>query len=461
MEKSIIQYYSCLAVLIFLFAGGCKKQDAFLNAKPNQNLAVPSTLGDYELLLENESLFNRGPDPGLGEISTDDYYVTDNVYNNRLATVIERNAYIWAKDIYQGFSYVSDWNAPYKQVYVANTVLDGLSSVKYSPDQQDLYNQIRGEALYFRSYAFYNLVKTFSVPYDSATAGTDLGIPLRLHADINVKSFRATEQQCYDQVISDIKTADHLLPLSAQSPTKPSAVAARGLLARIYLSIGNYDSAYKYADDCLASYSTLVDYNTLNPGRFTISTSFLKEDLYHAAMSYGILAAHRYSITDSVLYNSYDSNDLRKTVFFIISGGLPYFRGNYDYRYYTYDGIATDEIYLIRSECNARMGNTAAAMNDLNTLLVTRWLTGTFVPYTTTDPMDALKQILAERRKELVFRGARWTDLRRLNKDPQFAVTLSRIINGTIYTLPPKDPRYAMPIPDAEIQLSGIPQNPR
>jgi len=68
---------------------------------------------------------------------------------------------------------------------------------------------------------------------------------------------------------------------------------------------------------------------------------------------------------------------------------------------------------------------------------------------------------LKERRKELLFRGLRWTDLRRLNLDPRFAVTLARNVSGQIYSLPPEDPRYAWPIPDDEIQASGIPQNPR
>jgi hypothetical protein len=100
-------------------------------------------------------------------------------------------------------------------------------------------------------------------------------------------------------------------------------------------------------------------------------------------------------------------------------------------------------------------------MNDLNTLLMTRWKTGTFVPYQAANADDALQQILTERKKELLFRGTRWADLRRLNKDSKFAMTLTRIINGVTYTLPPNDPRYAMPIPDNEISLSGIPQNAR
>jgi len=48
-----------------------------------------------------------------------------------------------------------------------------------------------------------------------------------------------------------------------------------------------------------------------------------------------------------------------------------------------------------------------------------------------------------------------------LNKDSRFAITLYRNLNGVQYSLPPNDPKYALPIPDKEIQLNPIPQNIR
>jgi hypothetical protein len=77
------------------------------------------------------------------------------------------------------------------------------------------------------------------------------------------------------------------------------------------------------------------------------------------------------------------------------------------------------------------------------------------------DAEDALRKVLLERRKELVFRAIRWTDLRRLNKDPRFATTLRRVVLGQEYLLPPNDNRYVYPIPTNEIEASGVPQNPR
>jgi hypothetical protein len=75
---------------------------------------------------------------------------------------------------------------------------------------------------------------------------------------------------------------------------------------------------------------------------------------------------------------------------------------------------------------------------------------------------EAIGMIIRERNKELPFTGnLRWQELRRLNAEPARAVTLTRRLNVTEYTLPPGDPRYVYPIPPDEIQLSGLQQNPR
>ncbi|HEY6083417.1 MAG TPA: RagB/SusD family nutrient uptake outer membrane protein, partial [Chitinophagaceae bacterium] len=68
--------------------------------------------------------------------------------------------------------------------------------------------------------------------------------------------------------------------------------------------------------------------------------------------------------------------------------------------------------------------------------------------------------ILVERRKELVFRTIRFTDIKRLNKEGA-DITQKRIIGGKTYILLPNDPRYALSIPENVIQAGGIPQNPQ
>jgi len=443
---------------------GCKKQDEFLNAKPNQSLVVPATLNDFQTILNNTNVFNFGDDPALGEMSSDDYYVLPDVLTTLSAA--ERNSYTWEKQIYDADQTPADWSAPFIQIYYANTVLDGLKAGTFSAGQKKQYNTLQGTALFDRSYAFYNLVQTFALPYNSSTANSDLGIPLRLSADVTVKSTRASVQSCYDQIIADFKLSLQLLPIKSSVPTQPSQIAANAMLARVYLAISDYSNALAAANACLTQFSTLNDYNNLNsPTSTAINSTFLDEDIYHSTLvNYEEFAIRRNSVADSVLYASYDSNDLRKTKYFTFLDGLtqyPRYVGSYDFTGNKFDGLATDEVYLIRAECYARTGNTAAAIQDLNTLLTTRWVTGTFKPFNAASSKDALQLILTERRKELVLRGLRWTDLRRLNQSSDNKVTLTRSLNGQHYTLLPNDPRYALPIPDPEITISGIQQNQR
>lgn len=163
------------------------------------------------------------------------------------------------------------------------------------------------------------------------------------------------------------------------------------------------------------------------------------------------------------LYLSYAPNDLRVNMYFTPNAYGEGFKGSYDGDPGNgpFTGIATDEVLLIHAECLARLGKTADAMNDLNHLLLNRFLAGTFVPLTAANSNDALKLILQERRKELVMRGARWADLRRLGLDPEWAVTPQRIIAGKSYSLPPKSSLYTFLLPKQVIELSGMQQNVR
>jgi hypothetical protein len=76
------------------------------------------------------------------------------------------------------------------------------------------------------------------------------------------------------------------------------------------------------------------------------------------------------------------------------------------------------------------------------------------------DATEALNIILIERRKELLMRGLRWMDIKRLNKEDA-GIVMKRTINGQTYTLLPNDLRYSFPIPEDVISLSGMQQNPR
>lgn len=225
-----------------------------------------------------------------------------------------------------------------------------------------------------------------------------------------------------------------------------------------------YDSCLKYSDLCLQIKKDLMDYNGdpfIIPSSLFPIKRFNREVIMYSRMTpYYNLTIGR---IDSVLYKQYDSSDLRKTYFFSDNGDKTFtFRGNYDggLLIRLYNGITTDEVYLMRAECYARLGKTSEAMNDLNTLLIKRWKSGTFIPFTASSGQDAINKILSERRKELLFRDLRWIDIKRLNKE-NGNITLKRSFNGKVYQLTPNDGKFALPLPNDIVNLAGIAQNPR
>lgn len=449
--------YIILTISIFLLLG-CRKEDEFLGAKTNIALTVPQTLEDFQYLLNNEGLFNRN-DPALGALTGEDYYIDDKSYP--LRTTNERNAYIFASSIYAASGDYSDWSVPYNAIYVANTVLDGLNKIQ--PDSAR--NRLIGQALFYRSWQFYNLLQTFALPYDSVSASTDLGIPIRTSSDFNLQVPRSTVKDCYSQIINDLKLCIGYLPQTTASPTQPTSIASKAFLARIYLAIGKYHLAGLYSDSVLLKDNSLLDFNDINPSTLHISTSFVPEDLFHNTLkSYTFVYYSTYSNIDTVLYSLYNDLDLRKSIYFVkrTTGNMT-FKGSYNKNNYSYSGLAKDEMFLIRAECEAREGDIPGAINDLNTLLTKRWKKGSFVPYNASAMSvdSALSVILLERRKELIWRGLRWTDLRRLNKESKFQTTLRRTVDGTSYSLPPNSPKYALPIPPNEVTLNNIQQNNR
>jgi tetratricopeptide (TPR) repeat protein len=343
-------------------------------------------------------------------------------------------------------------------------VLEGLERIDIDSKNSSDWNHVKGSALYLRAKAFYNISQMFAKSYDPLTSHSDLGIPLRITSDLNAATTRSSVQQTYDRIQEDLKQAIGSLPSSTAFKTDPSKTSAYGLLARCYLSMGEYTLAELYADSSLTQYNALIDYNTINTGTLIPFTRFNTETIQFAQISplYSVFIFLRQNYVPAELYNSYDDNDLRKVLFFHkLSEGNYSFKGSYDGGATPFTGIATDELFLIRAECRARAGNIEAAMQDLNTLLVTRYKTGTFVPTTAASVSAALDLILNERRKELIGRGLRWSDLRRLNKDPEYAITIVRTIDGTEYSLEPYDPRYVFAIPEYVINKTGIAQNVR
>lgn len=435
-----------------LIFSSCKK---YLDAKPDKMLVVPNTLRDIQALLDNNSTMNRFS-PAAGESSADDYYLADEAWAS-MYYESSRRTYLWQTGIFNDH-FPNDWSTTYDAVYFANIALENIADIPRQPSNAKDWDNVKGSALFFRAKAFFEAAIVWAKAYDASSASSDLGIPLRLTSDFNIPSERARVKETFECITGDLKEAIQLLPEKPLHVMRPSKGAAFGLLARVLLYMQDHTNAEAYADSALKINSILIDYNTLDPSSYYPVPRFNEEVIMNSIML--IPENLYYGYIDSNLYRSYAEDDLRKAVFFKPSTeGFPQFYGSYFESGNLFNGIATDEMYLIRAECAARNGDIKTSLDDLNFLLSKRYKAGTFTPYNTANADEALGWVLAERRKELVYRGLRWMDLKRLNQETAYAVSLKRTINGKTYELPPNDKRYALPIPDDVISLTGMEQN--
>lgn len=455
----IQRFYSLLFIpALILLLVGCQKD--FLEAKPDKGLLIPTTLADFRTLLDNLLVFNKSP--GLTGIADGDLITTE-VGLKTYSLDQERNSYIWAQDIY-GTQSASEWNEGFAQIFYANVVLDGLGQLS---ERTAEYKAVKGTALFHRAWVYYGLTQLYCPVYLESTASSSLGLPIRTRAAVTDVVSRNALSQTYDQIISDLRQARFLLPAVTAYKSRPALPAVYALLSRIYLIRGEYDNAEAYADSVLQLRPGLLDYNSLvasasRPMPRALPNGNEEVLFYSTGASYTFTGSTAVAYIDPTLYQSYAANDLRKTSLFRDGGaGKINFKGTYTGVIPWFSGLATDEVYLTRAECLARAGKTAAAMADLNTLLVKRWKAGTYVPLNVAGQDAALALVLTERRKELVGRNMRWTDLKRLNAVGGQQISLTRTINGTTYVLAPNDKRYVYPIPAEEVRLSGLQQNER
>ncbi|WP_423737298.1 RagB/SusD family nutrient uptake outer membrane protein [Chitinophaga caseinilytica] len=424
----------------------------WLDAKPDGALTNPATAGDFRAMLDNApSLYlNTG---FLAEVATDQDTLSAEYWAAYEQSVFG-NAMSWSEIV--PFQENPDWSSMYPSVFHINVILEGLIKLANNAEVSEL----RGEALYHRGYFHYCLATAFAQPYDPANPANAFGIPIRTSNDLSVPVARSTVGESYRHILEDLTTATDLLPQNGSEIFRPSRRAAWGLLSRIYLSMQAYDSAMKYADLYLEKYPSLLDFNSLDPAKTFIGLNVEVGSLHYFQAG----SLYPFGVPKS-LYERYEANDLRSVIYFQVVDGIANFKGSYSRSEMDcYTGVATDEMYLNSAECLARKGEVAKAMGRLNKLLRTRYKVNegvsTYQDKTAANADQALRIILEEREKELVRRGTRWADLRRLNKDPRFARTLRRTLGNSTYTLEPNSDRYTFPIPRDVINKSGIQQNP-
>lgn len=428
----------------------------YLDIKPKGE-KIPTTVSDYETLLNYESV----------QKVSDTYpaYLTDDVF---LPDVAEgtatpglnsvdqsiRNLYLFKKEVFGDAQDDGFWFASYNRIYYYNTVIDNIMNADGSDEQQKL--SIRAEALISRALEYLYLVNGYAKYYDVRTAESDPGVPLILDEDISKKNLvRASVKDVYAQILSDLQTALPNLPVQAKGNAfRASKAAGYGVLAKMYLYMGNYAEALKAANEVLEINNSLLDLKkyAVVKAQSSIGRTNVPQDIDNPENIYIKFAPYVYGLSSKVfgsdeLISLFSEDDMRLQVYFTKNFRniptdkyvwAPYLRANL--------AVSSPEIYLIAAECEAREGSIERAIALINKLRDNRIKNNTDI--VATDRNDALQKVLEERRRELAMSGmVRYIDLKRLNQESQFAETVTHVTGEGTFSLEPNSPLYVLPIP--------------
>lgn len=465
-------YIRIICLLLSTTLLSCGKK--YLDLQQERNLRVPKTLEDYQKLLNQVAVFNESSPVSFANIGADDYFIPASQYNAGVGAqppASQKNAYIWAGDIYIGKETEIDWNKGYSTLYQSNLALEFVNTHPRTEQNGVTWDRVKAVALFSRAFVLYNLAQLYCPVYSVENASLPLGLPLRSDPDPTVKVPRSTVEQTYQEILSALTQAEALLAPTPSTVFDPSKAAVYALLSRVYMQMGDYKNAETAADNCLQLQNELLDFNSLdiattnqvtfglngldNPEVIYMATSFFTQlfNWYHA---------------DTTLLKSYQPGDLRYTAYYYNPDSTASiqnvtFKGSYKGSNLTtyFCGLATDEIYLNRAESRARNNNLPGALEDLNLLRKARYKAAAYEPLESSDLDEVMNWILEERRKELVMRGTRWADLRRLNKEPKYATTLVRELDAERFELTPESPKWVWPLPIEAIDNGGYDQNPR
>jgi hypothetical protein len=371
------------------------------------------------------------------------------------------------------------WTQLYSVINRANIVIGKIDAVEGS---QSAKNSIKGQALFIRALAHFDLVRYFAQPYDATPDASHLGVPVMTQSMIGQPA-RNTVAMVYDQVTQDLLNARDLMVETGIGPYRATPLVATALLARVSLYRQDWAAAKQYATEVISS------------GAWTLATGDLYRNIWTTAelnnevifklvmlQNNAAIGQNYWSQSNDIvsfnptqdLIDTYDPvNDVRlKSFIGIRQPGDPdnvvtkYRGAPLDYpldQRPPIDGLADikilrlSEMYLIRAEANFELQDQTAARNDLNAVRVAR--IATFNPATDGNESGAalMNAIMIERRRELAFEGHRWHDLKRR----RLPIVRGSDCSATQCELEADDYRFTLPIPQAEFSgNANMVQNP-
>ncbi len=434
----------------------CKKD--FLELTPSTSLPPAVALGtESDLLialrgtyqgLRNVDLYGRTV-PVIGDVMADNAYQSSQ--NTNRYTLFNNYSFNTTDANVAGL-----WGSAYNVILRTNNIINSNVASNANVDQY------KGEAYAVRALAYFTLIRYFARPYTDNPAG--LGIPIVTSFDAEFKPSRSTVQEVYDLILDDLSQAFTLMTKFTNS-SQFSKYAAKGLQAKVYLTMGDKANALTAAQDVITN-SGFTVVSAANHQAFWTNPAIRSDkvetlfevssdavgNLAFDALPYLYTQGGNYGdlLNSDALYAMYKSTDVRRTLYPTGNrpAGVPVV---FVEKYPSIVGDRSDtkilrmsEIYLIAAEASLP-GNEANALMYVNYITARR----------NADPIvstgaQLFEDIITERRKELAFEGDRYMDLMRLKRD----VVRSNNYPSSARLITYDNFRRILPIPQAELDAN-------
>jgi len=383
------------------------------------------------------------------------------------------------------------WRGPWPGILMANIVLDAAPRLDINENTR---NRSLGEAHFLRAHYYFILARFFGdVPLitEPQSADSDLFPP------------RDPVAQVYELIISDLNAAAELLPpkssYGSENKGRASKGTAYGMLAKVHLSLGNYQEVVQYTTEVEnLGYALNENYADNFSIAHENSVESLFEVQYASTGGYDfwsnenqaswaspfmgprganfVAGGYGWNQPTQEFVDAYEEGDERKGVTVLYEGG-PEFDGKIYESRYSFTGYNTRkflvplsqvsaydnsplnfpilryaDVLLMKAEALNELGQTTLAGDYLNMVRNRAGL----------EDIEGLSQadfrnaVLQERRIELAFEGQRWFDLIRVNNG-EYGLNFLRSIGRNNAA----QKHLLFPIPQIELDRNpNLVQNP-
>lgn len=400
---------------------------------------------------------------------------SDNMLNNQLGALQNDQLATFTHNA-ENSNMLEIWQMHYKSITLANIAIDRIPAIAMDAT---LRNRLVNEAKFIRGLLYFNLVRMFGE------------VPLLVSEDAPLNPGVAEVDAIYAQIISDLTDAEALPPDGSIQEGRATQGAAKALLSKVYLTLGDYPNASNKAWEVIesGSYDLWEDFADVfklssrggKEAIFSIgfgdgggAISFWEVGQFNVRLLPAELSTARAAVSNTQgwqyatqdLYNAFTPNDERRAVTFMTefeddNGNTVTLDKVYIQKYWDREAepagndskndfpvIRYAEVLLIYAEAQAELGNFGDANLYLNKVRNRANLADVNI----TNAVDFREAVLLERRKEFVAEGHRWFDLVRTGELEEKVMAAKSVSVAPTH--------YLFPIPQRERQVNAnLPQN--